>query len=159
MLPSPRGNNNDNSGVFVRFQDPTQPVPDRNNPLITYPYNNQAYVAVDTGFEIQIDEEARGDSRIGEPDGHFFNRTGAIYKITTPGTGPGKQTYTNAQLLTAGRWNQYEITVAGNKITVNLNGQPSTIFENNDAFRGKSPGFLGLQVHTGRVAFANIRMA
>jgi choline dehydrogenase-like flavoprotein len=159
MLPSPRGDNNDNSGVFVRFQDPTQPVPDRNNPAITYPYNNQAYVAVDTGFEIQIDEEARGDSRIGEPDGHFFNRTGAIYKITTPGTGPGKQTYTNAQLLKAGQWNRYEIAVVGNKISVNLNGQPCTVFENNDAFRSKSPGFFGLQVHTGRVAFANIRVA
>lgn len=159
MLPSPRGINNDNSGVFVRFQDPTLPVPDRNNPTITYPYTNQAYVAVDTGFEIQIDEEGRGDSRIAEPDGLFFNRTGAIYKTKTPGVGPGKQHYTNAQVLKAGQWNRYEIVVAGNAISVVLNGQPATTFENSDSFRGKSPGFIGLQVHTGRVAFANIRLA
>lgn len=156
MLPSPRGDNNDNSGIFVRFQDPKQPVPDRNNPAITYTYNNQAYVAVDTGFEIQLDEEARGDKRFAEPDGLFFNRTGAIYKVKTPGTGAGKQNYTNTQVLKPGQWNRYEIAVAGSTISVKLNGQPSTTFENNDAFRGKSPGFIGLQVHTGRVAFANI---
>jgi hypothetical protein len=156
MLPSPRGDNNDNSGIFVRFQDPKQPVPDRNNSAITYTYNNQAYVAVDTGFEIQLDEEARGDKRFAEPDGLFFNRTGAIYKVKTLGTGAGKQNYTNTQVLKPGQWNRYEIAVAGNTISVKLNGQPSTTFENNDTFRGKSPGFIGLQVHTGRVAFANI---
>jgi hypothetical protein len=69
LLPHPRGLGNDNSGVFVRFRHPRQPVPDRNNPAITYPYGNQAFVGVDTGFEIQIDEEARGVTRFGEPDG------------------------------------------------------------------------------------------
>lgn len=158
MLPHPRGANNDNSGVFVRFQDPALPVPDRNNPAITYPYINQAYVAVDTGFEVQIDEEARGDSRIGEADGFFYNHTGAIYKIKAQGTGPGKQNYVNSQVLVAGQWNHCEIAVAGQKITVALNGQATTTFENDDSFRGKSPGFIGLQVHTGRVAFANVRL-
>jgi hypothetical protein len=157
MLPRPVGVNNDNSGVFVRFQDPTQPVPDRGNPAITHAYDNQAYVAVDTGFEVQIDEEARGDMRIGEADGFFYNRTGAIYKVKTQGAGAGQQNYTNAQSLKPGQWNSYEIKVVGQAVSVKLNGQPCTSFINNDAFRGKSPGYIGLQSHTGRVAFANVR--
>jgi len=35
---------------------------------------------VHTGFEIQIDEEARGDTRFGEPDGSLFARTGPFTK-------------------------------------------------------------------------------
>jgi hypothetical protein len=42
---------------------------------------NLGTVAVDTGYEIQIDEEARGDTRLGEGDGFSFNRTDAIYKV------------------------------------------------------------------------------
>jgi hypothetical protein len=44
------------------------------------------------------------------------------------------------------------------ELTVKLNGQVTTTFQNNDAFRSHSPGYLGLQVHTGRVAFANVRL-
>jgi choline dehydrogenase-like flavoprotein len=158
MLPHPRGANNDNSGVFVRFLDPTQPVPDPNNPGVSYPYNNQAYVAVDTGFEVQIDEEARGNLGLGEGDGLPYNHTGAIYKITSLGTFPGQQNYQNGQVLAPGQWHDYEIQVTGNTYTVLLNGQPCTTFINNIPFRGQSPGYIGLQTHTGRVAFANIRI-
>jgi hypothetical protein len=158
MLPNPRGFNNDNSGVFVVFQDPMLPVADRNDPSKSYVYDNKAYVAIDTGYEVQIDEESRGDARIGEPDGLFFNHTGAIYKVTTAGAGPGQQNFANGQTLQPGKWNSYEINVAGQKITVKLNGQVTTTFQNNDAFRSHSPGYLGLQVHTGRVAFANVRL-
>jgi hypothetical protein len=52
------GRIDDNSGVLVRFSNPRLPVPDRNLPGVSHPYNNQAFVAVDTGFEIQIDEPA-----------------------------------------------------------------------------------------------------
>jgi len=51
----------DNSGVFVAF-----PYPEQRS------YDNTAYVAIDLGFEIQIDELAR-------PDGASIHRTGAIY--------------------------------------------------------------------------------
>jgi hypothetical protein len=90
LLPHPRGDNNDNSGVFVRFRDPRLPDP---APDPIDPASNAAFVAVHTGFEIQIDEEARGDKRFGEPDGSFFARTGAIYKIKSLGTGAGQQNY------------------------------------------------------------------
>jgi hypothetical protein len=169
-LPHPRGNNNDNSGVFVRFRDPRKPVlPGTPGPDVP---GNDATVAVDTGYEIQIDEEARGDSRKkeldGSPerDGHFYDRTGAIYKVKAAGTGPGQQNYTNTQKLAAGLWHSYEIKVTGRTYSVKLNGQPATVFtaDPNEQFRGRGKseepdsGFIGLQVHTGMVAFANIRV-
>jgi choline dehydrogenase-like flavoprotein len=147
MLPHPRGAGNDNSGIFVRFRDPLQGSGNPQNPAI---------VAVNTGFEVQIDEEARGDTRIGEPDGNAFNRTGAIYKVPL-GAAPGSQEYLNTQQLRAGEWNALEIRARGNHFEVFLNGQPSTRFDNVDASRG-TVGCLGLQTHTGHVAFANVRV-
>jgi hypothetical protein len=166
LLQQPQGPRNDNSGVFVRFRDPTQPVPDPNNPAVTYPYNNPAWVAVTTGYEIQIDEEARGDSRINEPDGQFYNRTGAIYKIQSLGSGPGQQNYSAPQPLAPDRWHTYEVEVKGDDYIVRLNGQETTRFKRHatDKSRGNPPsvdpmsGFIGLQAHTGRVAFANVRV-
>ncbi|MGH8643835.1 MAG: family 16 glycoside hydrolase [Gammaproteobacteria bacterium] len=163
LLPHPRGVNNDNSGVFVRFRDPRVPdlAPDPNDPA-----NNAAFVAVHTGFEIQIDEQARGDTRFGEPDGDFFARTAAIYKIKSPGTGQGQQDYKNNQNLAAERWHSYEIEVNNQNYIVRLNGQEATRFRRSatDTVRGNPPsvdpnsGFLGLQTHTGNVAFANVRI-
>src|SRR4029077_12614188 len=79
----------DNSGVFVRFRDPRQPAPAGiNDPRIAA---NAAWLAVDTGFEIQIDETARPD----QADKH---RTGAIYDIDV-GPGPGQQRYARGSSL------------------------------------------------------------
>jgi hypothetical protein len=61
-------------------------------------YGNTAFAAVDTGFEVQIDEEARGDTRFNEPDGFPYKGTGAIYKVTNIGTNPGQQDYVNTQI-------------------------------------------------------------
>jgi hypothetical protein len=163
LLPHPRGTNNDNSGVFVRFRDPRLPDP---APDPVDPPDNAAFVAVHTGFEIQIDEEARGDTRFGEPDGSFFARTGAIYKIQSLGTGPGQQDYKNNQNLTAERWHSYEIEVSNQDYIVRLNGQEASRFRRSatDTVRGNPPsvdpnsGFIGLQTHTGNVAFANVRI-
>ncbi len=151
LLPHPRGANNDNSGVFVRFRDPRQPDP---APDPVDPANNTAFVAVHTGYEVQIDEEARGDKRFGEPDGSFFSRTGAIYKIKSAGTGPGQQDYKNTQNLAAERWHSYEIEVNGQDYIVRLNGQQATRFQRaaTDTRRGNPPsvdpnsGFIGANV-------------
>jgi hypothetical protein len=164
LLCRPNGANNDNSGVFVRFRDPLLPVPYPNNPGTSNPYNNQAFVAVDTGFEIQIDDEARGDTRFHEPDGLFYNR--AIYKIKEQGTNPGQQDYRNPQQLSEEKWYHYEIEVNGNIYIVRLDGQETTRFERRteDKFRGNPPGVdpvsghIGVQCHTGNVVFANIRI-
>lgn len=173
-LPHPRGNANDNSGVFLRFRNPTKAVlPGTPGPDVP---GNLATVGVDTGYEIQIDEEARGDTRKSEPDGsperdgHFYNRTGAVYKVKQAGTAPGQQNYTNDQRLRHGVWHHYTIRVVGRTYTVTLNQLPATTFtadatDPNEKFRGRKrsedpdSGFLGLQVHTGNVAFANIRVS
>jgi len=164
LLSFPFGPNNDNSGVFVRFRDPRLPDP-APNPID--PADNAAFVAVHTGFEIQIDEEARRDTRFpGEQDGAFFSHTGAIYKVKELGTAPGQQQYQNNQKLAAGQWHHYEIEVSGQTYIVRLNGQETTRFtrRNDDNMRGNPPsvdpqsGFIGMQTHTGRVAFANIRI-
>jgi hypothetical protein len=166
-LPHPRGNSNDNSGVFVRFRDPRKPVlPGTPGPDVP---GNTATVAVDTGYEIQIDEEARGDTRKNEPDGLFYNRTGAVYKVKGLGTAPGEQNYTNNQRLAAGVWHSLDITVTDRTYEVSLDGQPATKFvadpnDPGEKFRGRTKtedpdsGFIGLQVHTGNVAFANLRI-
>ena len=152
------GRIDDNSGIFVRFRNPRLPVPDRNVPGVLHPYDNQAFVGVDTGFEIQIDELARGN-----PDGLDEHRTGAIYAIPI-GPNPGQQNYRRGPALVPGQWNTYEIEVAGNTYTVRLNGQQTTQFTNIDLFRGKAnttdpdSGYIGVQSHTGRLTFRNIQI-
>jgi len=132
----------DNSGVFLRF-----PNPESKN------YDNTSFVAVDFGFEVQIDQ-------LGAPDGAAIHKTGAIYSFAGPGTVPVKP---------VGEWNAYEISVQGQQYSVRLN----TIDVTNFAFvpgsdaahpdRGLPttnaiPRFVGLQIHTGRVAFRRIQI-
>ncbi|GAA3466295.1 hypothetical protein GCM10018965_008470 [Nonomuraea roseola] len=129
----------DNSGVFIRFPDPTSKG-----------YDNSAWVAVDFGFEIQIDDLAR-------PDGADMHRTGAVH-------GVDGQTYTAAPARPPGKWNDYEIRVRGQDYTVILNGRQVTTFANTDPERGlpttlDAAAYLGLQAHTGRVCFRNIRIS
>jgi len=132
----------DNSGVFVRF-----PHPDSKN------YNNTAFVGVDLGFEVQIDQ-------LGQPDGADIHKTGAIYSFAGPSGVPVKP---------LGEWNAYEITVQGQQYKVRLNGVSVTDFTfaaGSDAAhpdRGLPstvpvPRFIGLQAHTGRVAFRNVQI-
>jgi choline dehydrogenase-like flavoprotein len=129
---------NDNSGVFVCFPNPNSKG-----------YNNTAYVAVHFGFEVQIDES-------GAPDGADQHRTGAIY-------GEPNQAFNLQPALPVGQWNTYEIRVQGQTYTVQLNGVQVTQFNNPHADRGlpsspDAPSFIGLQAHTGAVAFRNIQL-
>lgn len=128
----------DNSGVFIRF-----PHPDSKG------YNNTAFVGVDFGFEVQIDET-------GAPDGAAIHKTGAIYAQPN-------QTLTQIPARPIGQWNEFEIQAKGQLYTVFLNGTQVTEFRNSDPKRGlpsspNAPSFVGLQTHTGRVAFRNIRI-
>jgi hypothetical protein len=126
-----------NSGVFVRFPNPNSKG-----------YNNTAYVAVDFGFEVQIDELAR-------PDGADIHRTGAIY-------GQPGQNLNLQPALPVGQWNTYQIRVQGQVYTVLLNGVQVTQFNNPIAARGlattpQAASFVGVQTYPGsRVAFRNI---
>ncbi len=135
----------DNSGVFLRF-----PHPDSKS------YNNTAFVAVDFGFEVQIDQLAG-------PDGAPNHLTGAIYNFAAP-SNPGA-----LPVRPLGEWNEYEIRVEQQTYTVRLNGTAITNFtftpgsDVQHPDRGlpstaQVPRFLGLQTHTGRVAFRNIQI-
>lgn len=167
LLPFPTGDGNDNSGVYVRFRDPLAPLLPGTHQ--TEDSTNPAHGPVDTGYEIQIDEEARGDSRKAEADGHWYNRTGAVYKMKQCGNGPGQQNFTNAQTLAPLTWHHFEIRVHDRTYVVLLNGQHATTFHADagapgEAYRGRKKsedaraGFIGLQAHTGNVAFANVRI-
>lgn len=126
-----------NSGILLRFPDPR-----------TKGYQNTAYVAVQFGYEVQIDE-------LGRPDGADKHRTGAIYAEDA-------QTFSLQPAKPAGEWNDYEIRVDGNQFTVKLNGAQVTDFMNTDPTRGQpsapgAPSFIGLQIHfESRVAFRNL---
>jgi hypothetical protein len=147
------------SGVFVRFRDPLQPVPDHVDSSVAHPYDKQQWVAVNTGFEVQIDELARGADE--ERDEH---RTGAIYDIPI-GAGPGQQQYQRAEALTPDTWHHLEIAVQDNTYRVSLDGSPTSAFTNTDPYRGlpssphTSSGYIGLQAYLGRVAFRSVRIA
>jgi hypothetical protein len=131
----------DNSGVFIGFPDPRHEG-----------YSNTAYVGVNFGFEIQIDELAR-------PDNAPIHRTGAVYAFKGPTDGP-------LVVHPVGEWNEYEITVNGADISVALNGQTVNMFhfagDPQSPRRGlpssaQDPRFIGLQTHTGRVLYRNIQ--
>jgi hypothetical protein len=97
----------DNSGVFLRFRDPRLPAPGLGDPRVN---TDPAWIAVDTGFEAQIDETAR-------PDGTDMHRTGALYAIPT--TGPGAQTYSAVRPCSQARG-----TIRGDRLRRHLPAHP-----------------------------------
>src|SRR6185437_623424 len=173
-LAGPIGNTGkpvDNSGIFLRFHAPHSNGPDLpTNADPTLQQNvaaDAAWVAAYTGFEIQIDENAA-------PDGADKHRTGAVYDVST-GAG-GLQSFTPAAPLSPGVWHDMEITVQGHHYTASIDNGQTTDFTNprNDVvtaspglplkLRGSKfsedplSGYLGVQAHTGNIAFRNIRI-
>jgi len=156
----------DNSGVFVRFCNPELPPTAEIVARDEFGNieRNPAWIASYSGFEIQIDEQARGSQQHKERDGLDKNRTGAIYKIPTGQEGEVKlQDFSAAPPLRAGDWNEYEIEVKDNTYVVRLNGHRTTTFMNSDHARGRPPtvdphsGYIGLQSYRdSRVGFRNI---
>jgi hypothetical protein len=116
---------NDNSGVFIRFSDP----------------DDDPWIAVNTGYEIQIDDLAM-------PDGNLVHKTGAIYNFAAP-SNPGSKP--------VGEWNTFEIEATNQKYSVILNGE-KVIPE----FTGNrlTEGYIGIQNHDAdsHVSFKNIRI-
>jgi len=177
-----------NSGVFLRVRHPQEPVSAslRARALADHaPIDgNPAWTAVYSGFEVQIDDTARGDlskdfyGRRPEPDGLWKNRTGAIYKIPAGDFithldryDDAWQHYKPGPALVPGPWFEYEIRVSGDRYTVTLQNlasggkQRTTVFENTDKERGiatlagRPAGYIGIQSYPGQtVAFRNIRI-
>jgi hypothetical protein len=143
---------------------------------------NPAWTGVFSGFEVQIDDNARGDvnkdyyGRRPEPDGLYKNRTGAIYKIQagdliihTGGHDATVQHYTPGPPTRVGVWMQYDIVVTGNHYEVTLTdtetgvSQLTTTFDNTDTERGVAKingapaGFISIQSYPNSpVAFRDI---
>src|SRR5262249_3229813 len=178
--------NNCNSGVFIRFRDPMQPLPtalrQRADAEGAPVGANPAWSAVFSGFEVQIDDNARGDvnkdyyGRRPEPDGLYKNRTGAIYKIPagdliihTGGHDVKIQDYTPGPATRPNVWMQYDIKVTGNHYEVTLTDTETgastvtTKFDNTDSARGIAmlngapAGFIGIQSYpSSPIAFRDI---
>jgi hypothetical protein len=173
---------NHNSGVFLRFPRPTRPLSDALKTRISnepsFDATNAAWKPVLSGFEVQIDDNAYGDSQKDfygikpEPPGKFKNRTGAIYKIQAGDrvwhlgfNEPTVQNYVPGPALVTNVWFEYEIAVQGNDYTVFLTNTQTneriqtTSFKNTDGERGQTPGFIGLQSYPGStVAWRHIRI-
>jgi Domain of Unknown Function (DUF1080) len=116
----------DNSGIFVRFPNP----------------GNDPMIAVNNGYEIQIDDLAM-------PDGNPIHNTGAIYGFAAP-------SYSSKQITSkeAGQWNRFEIKVVDQSYSVILNNILITKFVGNRSLQG----YIGLQNHDSKskVSFRNI---
>ena len=165
----------DNSGVLVRFRDPSQPIPAADlaapDAAETYPsrdmYSEDSFwIAFDTGFEVQIEDAAIGNPFDASDDGQDQHRTAAIYNIPV-GTDAGEQDYQRGQDLQPGVWNDLEIEVVGDTYTVRLNGQQTTTFTNPEPRRGQPPsedplfGYIGVHANPfnpGHVDFRAIRI-
>ena len=126
----------DNSGVFIRF-----PKLGNADPA------NDWRLAVDQGYEIQIDE--RGFDPSTNSAGSPLHRTGAIYQMAPA-------LIQTSQPL--GEWNRFEISAIGPQLTVTLNGVEVSRLTGD----GSRPlrGHVGLQNHHpgSRVQFRNLRV-
>jgi hypothetical protein len=119
--------NDCNSGVFIRL--PEKPVDE--------------WAAVNTGYEVQIDNGTRHV-------GGDYHCTGVLYSLTKAKAHPQK---------TPGEWNTMEITLDGPRTLVYVNGEEVTDFTEGDSVppktrdfepeRGSRPlsGYIGLQNH------------
>jgi glucose/arabinose dehydrogenase/type 1 glutamine amidotransferase len=116
-----------NSGIFVGFPNP----------------GNDPNVAVNQGYEIQIDATDSAD-----------RTTGAIYGVKSADIAAR-----DAALNPSGQWNTFEILVDGQRIRVYLNGSLINDFTNTDPNRNLD-GYVGIQNHgsADQVAFRNIRI-
>lgn len=157
-----------NSGMYLRFRYPHTKWADVNQQE-PKAQGNAAWVAAVTGFEVQIDEQ-------GKDDFAEKHRTGAIYDVPTgQGGGSQEQMFTAGPILQPSTWYELEIRVVGEKYTVGLGqvGAGPTVYQPITSFekpagkyqgRGLAPtaenssGYIGVQAHTGKVAFRHIRL-
>jgi hypothetical protein len=131
--------------VFLRFPNPE-----------TRNYDNTAFVGVDFGFEVQIDQLAA-------PDGLPIHKTAAIYGFQGPANPDA------LPVRPVGEWNEFELRVQGQNYRVLLNGVEVTVFnfvpgsdaahpDRGLASTNAEPRFIGLQTHTGKVAFRRLQI-
>jgi hypothetical protein len=147
-----------NSGIQVRFPAPRPPVPGCPMTFNGSPQENgAAWIAVNCGHEVQINDSPTGDPR----------KTGSIY-------GFADLDIEQAHPVPKGTWSTIEIRVVGQHYTVIRDGVTINEFENVDGLkipgRELDPdssardlvGYIGLQAHGGPndvVSFRDVRIA
>ena len=148
-----------NSGVQVRFPAPHAPLAGCPTTFNGSEQNNDAWIAVNCGHEVQINDS---------PDGEPWDprKTGSIYGFKDLGSAASHPT-------PKGVWNDLEIRVMGQHYTVIRNGQVINEYENVPNVyldgRPKDPpsqarglvGYVGLQSHGGPndvVSFRDVRI-
>lgn len=176
MLPGPVdsfGKAEGNSGVFVGFRQPHTKWDDVNQ-REPKARNNPAWVAVATGFEVQIDEQ-------GIPDYLAQHRTGAIYNIPAGETvngvvSPQEQTFSPGPVLQPQHWYEMEIEIVGDAYTTRLRDaeiagapfqtltqftKPVGAYADRGLPASKDPhsGYVGIQAHSGSVRFRQIAVS
>jgi choline dehydrogenase-like flavoprotein len=161
-----------NSGIFVRFRYPHTKWADV-NAADSRAAGNPAWVAVATGFEVQIDEQGR-------PSFFDKHRTGAIYDVPTGQViggiaEPADQQFTGGPVLLAMHWYEMEIDVNSDLYIVRLRdaqnptaafqqvtrfSKPAGKYQNRGLPAATDPrsGYLGIQAHSGNVLFRHIRI-
>jgi len=157
LIPTPQTN----SGVFLRFTNPE-----------AVGYHQPPWWAVQSGFEVQIDNT-------GAPDGAAKHRTGAVYAVNYPGDPNPDLNQPVASIgdsvaprdALVGAWNQYRIDINANTIIVRLNGQQTAKYTianggyspipDRGQFFANRATFMGLQSYSNysyTTAFRNIRI-
>ena len=151
---SPEGGARANSGVQVRFPAPKLPIP--GSPWCTPSNGEPAWVSVNCGHEVQINDNPDGDPI----------KTGSIYGFANLDSAASRPT-------PRGVWNDLEITVVGQEYTVTRNGEVINTFTNlpDIPFPGRPEdpgsngrglvGYVGLQAHgapTDIESFRNVRI-
>ena len=142
---APAADQRANSGVQVRFPAPHPPVPGCPTTFNGSEQNNAAWIAVNCGHEVQINDS---------PDGGTFDprKTGSIYGFADLDSAHSHPTG-------KGVWNDLEIKGVGQHYTVTRNGVVINEFDNTpgkQSSRAGDPptdlrqflsGFVGLQNH------------
>jgi len=126
-------------------------VPDRDDPSVSYPYDNPAYVAAHTGFEVQLCP-VRPACQPGTLEGVLM------------GDAPGLQRRPERAEVKIGDWNDLEIEAKGSGYSVRLNGKQTAEFSNADSFRGQpasageSAGYVGVVMRKGAASFRQLEV-
>jgi hypothetical protein len=161
-----------NAGVFVRFRQPHTKWADVNQ-VEARAGGNPAWVAVATGFEVQIDEQGR-------PNYFDRHRTGAFYdvpagQVINGVAEPAHQQFTAGPMLAPMHWYDLEIEVAGDSYVTRIRDahvaggtfqqiarfqKPAGQYQNRGLPASVDPrsGYVGIQSHSGAVAFRRVRI-
>jgi len=138
-----------NSGIMLRAPDPAG---------VNFSDPAQFKSFYDSLTEVQIDETGKQffDATGRSIFGNSAFKTGALYGVAPATQWAANVASPDGPDLGNRYWNTYEISARGKHFKVTLNGR--VVCESNVPSTKILRGFLGLQFHTGRVQFRNLRL-